>query len=238
MERVTPYFTPNNYTMDQAFTRKVQEFLAQPIGERNLEEGATLLLQMTSNRALQRYVLRGRDQKRLDAELTKYLRIRLDGLTRAQVYLLEAEVMPRVRETYEQASKHYAPRPADFSLRLSPRKTDLRGKRADHDYLPKEVRALYDQNGDIFRRMRQTFETLKGMQAATACDRYEYVKILADLDTRYRDNLKRYDAAPAPTKEERAAIDRAEAQAAAAADLGQKGSQEAVVEKLLKGEEV
>ena len=89
------------------------------------------------------------------------------------------------------------------------------------------MRELYEQNGDIYRRMRRTFETLKGMGSQTACDRYELVKMLAELDTRYRTNLQRYDEAPEPSQEEIEAQRAAEASAAAAADLGLKGTQEA-----------
>lgn len=75
--------------------------------------------------------------------------------------------------------------------------------------------------------MRRTFETLKGMGSQTACDRYELVKMLAELNTRYRTNLQRYDEAPEPSQEEIEAQRAAEASAAAAADLGLKGTQEA-----------
>ena len=75
--------------------------------------------------------------------------------------------------------------------------------------------------------MRRTFEPLTGMGSQTACDRYELVKMLAELDTRYRTNLQRYDEAPEPSQEEIEAQRAAEASAAAAADLGLKGTQEA-----------
>ena len=65
------------------------------------------------------------------------------------------------------------------------------------------------------------------MGSQTACDRYELVKMLAELDTRYRTNLQRYDEAPEPSQEEIEAQRAADDRAAAAADLGLKGTQEA-----------
>lgn len=213
--------------LDPAFTQQVQDYLAQPIEQRDLKHGAELMLKMNRNRSLYRYILRRGDSVRLERELIKYLRIRLDGLTRREVYFLEKETLPRVRATFRAAAERYEPKPADLTLRVTPAQPDRRGKRPDHDFLPREVRELYEQNGDIYRRMRRTFETLKGMGSQTACDRYELVKMLAELDTRYRTNLQRYDEAPEPSQEEIEAQRAAEASAAAAADLGLKGTQEA-----------
>ena len=223
--------------LDPAFTQKVQDFLALDQDKRDLEEGARLLLQMTRSKFLYTSIMRRKDHRRLERELTKYLRIRLDGLTRSEVYFLEKETLPRVRETVRRAAERYEVRPAKPDPKTCELSHGTKGKRADHDFLPEDIRALWDANGDIYRRMKQTFETLKGMAAQTACDRYELVKMLAELDTRYRDNLRRYDDAPAPDSETLKAAREAEAKAAAAADLGSKGTQEAAAAIIFGGEE-
>lgn len=71
--------------------------------------------------------------------------------------------------------------------------TIAKGKRADHDSLPEEIRQLWEDNKDIYFRLKQTFETLKTMKGALPCDRYEYLKQLEELDTKYRDNMNKYD---------------------------------------------
>ena len=222
--------------LDPAFTQKVQDYLALDQDQRDLETGAKLLLQMTRSKFLYSSIVRRKDHRRLERELTKYLRIRLDGLTRSEVYFLEKETLPRVRETVRRAAERYEVRPAKPNPRTCELDHGTKGKRADHDFLPEDIRALWDANGDIYRRMKQTFETLKGMAAQTACDRYELVKMLAELDTRYRDNLRRYDDAPAPDSATLKAAREAEAKAAAAADLGSKGTQEAAA-AIIFGEE-
>lgn len=80
--------------LDPAFTQQVQDYLAQPIEQRDLQRGAELMLQMNRNRSLHRHILRRGDSVRLERELIKYLRIRLDGLTRREVYFLEKETLP------------------------------------------------------------------------------------------------------------------------------------------------
>ena len=222
--------------LDPAFTQQVQDYLALDQDQRDLETGAKLLLQMTRSKFLYSNIVRRKDHRRLERELTKYLRIRLDGLTRNEVYFLEKETLPRVRETVRRAAERYEVRPAKPNPRTCELDHGTKGKRADHDFLPEDIRALWDANGDIYRRMKQTFETLKGMAAQTACDRYELVKMLAELDTRYRDNLRRYDDAPAPDSATLKAAREAEAKAAAAADLGSKGTQEAAA-AIIFGEE-
>ena len=91
--------------LDPAFTQQVQDYLAQPIEQRDLQRGAELMLQMNRNRSLHRYILRRGDSVRLERELIKYLRIRLDGLTRREVYFLEKETLPRVRATFRAAAQ-------------------------------------------------------------------------------------------------------------------------------------
>ena len=82
--------------LDPAFTQKVQDFLALDQDQRDLEEGAKLLLQMTRSKFLYSNIVRRKDHRRLERELTKYLRIRLDGLTRNEVYFLEKETLPLI----------------------------------------------------------------------------------------------------------------------------------------------
>lgn len=176
--------------IDDNLTRRMQAWLSAPAGGRDIREGAEMLLRLTRNRILHANILRRPDKmaSKLEYELKKHLRIRLDGLTRRDVALMEREVMPRAGELLatgglpEISSEADQPAPAH------------EGRRADHDALPEEIRRLWDDNADIWFRIKQTYNTLLSMEHAAPCDRYDHLKMLDELDRRYRDNLARYDA--------------------------------------------
>ena len=76
------------------------------------------------------------------------------------------------------------------------------GKRADHDMLPLEVQALYVENLDILRRMREVHlrlrtmtEKMKDGEMCQDSDRYPFLKELIELDKKYHSNWETYDKA-------------------------------------------
>lgn len=107
------------------------------------------------------------------AELNKHLKYRLDDLTRSEVRSLDIKVQQDVNET------------------LTANHT---GKREDHDSLPPEIQALWDDNASIYKRIKDKFEECKSLNDKPACDRYEVLKILAELDDKYRAQMKAYDS--------------------------------------------
>ena len=93
-----------------------------------------------------------------------------------------------------------------------------KGKRSDHEFLPAEVVALWDANAKRYKEIKSVFETLKTMERQEPCDRYELLKILSDLDKRYRADMLTYDSYQVTTADR----DRvAKAKLAANADQGQ-----------------
>lgn len=183
--------------IDDNLTRRMQAWLSAPAGGRDIREGAEMLLRLTRNRILHANILRRPDKmaSKLEYELKKHLRIRLDGLTRRDVALMEREVMPRAEELLAAGG----PPDADGGLpEISPEADQPapvhEGRRADHDALPEEIRRLWDDNAGIWFRIKQTYNTLLSMEHAAPCDRYDHLKMLDELDRRYRDNLARYDA--------------------------------------------
>lgn len=183
----SPLFNTKNY-MDNNFTQKMQDWLNQPAHERDIVAGATMLLQLNHNRVLYTNIVRRPERyaDKVEYELRKHLKIRLDGLTVADVVKMEREVMPRVEQTLKDALVIST----DAEL---PQGTIARGKRPDHDHLPAEIRALWDDNIDNYHKVRDLHHRLKEMEAAPPCDRYEYLKLLDEADRRYRENLARYD---------------------------------------------
>lgn len=171
--------------MDNKLTQDIQAWIASPTEQRSLEEGAVLLLRLNRNRIMYAYILRTQDYSKLEYELNKHLRIRLKGLTTSDVARMERKELPLIEQTIaegpviqsdnDQQGGHY------------------RGRRADHDALPADIQALYTRNGEVYFRMKQLFETLKGMAEATPCDRHELLCMLVDLDKEYRDNWNAYD---------------------------------------------
>lgn len=170
--------------MDDNFTRQLQDWLALDPSERSVEEGALLLLRLNRNRVLYRNILArpAAMHSKLEYELRKHLRIRLDGKTLRDLLFMERTVIPAADATLRQAQ--------------------YRGRRADHDQLPDEVKALYERGGELYRKIRQTRESLRALEKAQPCDRYELCKLLADLDREYRQGWDTYDHYQAPASAE------------------------------------
>lgn len=175
--------------MDNKFTEKLAAWIATPKGERDILAGATMLLQLNRNRFLYANIVR-RPEKfadKLEYELKKHLRIRLDGLTLNGVAEMDAKVIPAAKETLDRGL------PAVSTDAELPEAKVATGKRADHDQLPAEIQALWDENLHHYKVIKQVFEKLKTMEDAEPCDRYEYLKILDEADKKYRKNLEMYD---------------------------------------------
>ncbi len=183
----SPLFNTKNY-MDNNFTQKMQDWLNQPAHERDIVAGATMLLRLNRNRVLYTNIVRRPERfaDKVEYELRKHLKIRLDGLTVADVVKMEREVMPRVEQTLKDALVITT----DAEL---PQGTIARGKRLDHDRLPAEIQALWDGNIENYHKVRDLHHRLKEMEAAPPCDRYEFLKLLDEADRRYRENLAKYD---------------------------------------------
>lgn len=185
---------------DTRLTEQIQAWLAAEPTERDIIAGADMLLRLNRNRALHQSIIRRPEKMagKLAYELGKHLRIRLDGFTLTEVVKMQAELMPRVEQTLTAA--------ADIE------KTEHCGRRTDHDQLPEHIRSIYDQGGEIHRKMKQIYETLRQMENHPPCDRYELLQILAELDTKYREGWNTYDNYTVPVQ---AGDDAAEAQAVA-----------------------
>lgn len=179
-------------TMDERLTQNVQEWLSAPQAERSLEQGALLLLRLNRNRFMHANILRRRNFAKLEYELQKHLRIRLEGLTAHQVAKMESEALPRIAKTI-------ATQAPVISTDADQPAAEYHGRRKDHDALPEKVRALYDRNGNLFFKMKNLFETLKKMEDATPCDRHELLTQLVEMDRQYRENWNTYDTWSAVT---------------------------------------
>ena len=168
--------------MDNNLTKQIQEWLDTPVSERNVSVGAEMLLKLNRNRILYQNIIRrgAKMMGKLEYELKKYHRMRIDNKTVADVVRLEKEVMPKVQKFVEEEE------PAN--------KAEHAGKRDDHDELPPEIQALWDENFEQYAKVKALFEELKAMKNMEPCDRYEKLKLLDEAESKYRKNLADYDA--------------------------------------------
>ena len=173
--------------LDDKFTQAIQQWLNTKQEIRSLTEGAELLLRLNRNKWMYQQILRTQGFSKLEYELKKHLQIRLDGLTLQEVAEMERRVLPEAKQNIEDN----APVISTDAENPTPQ---FAGKRADHDTLPDDIKELYERNGEIYFKLKQIFETLKQMQDAQPCDRYEYLKLLSELDKQYRDNWSKYDS--------------------------------------------
>lgn len=173
--------------MDKEFTDKLQAWLNQSREERDWDEGALMLLQLTGNKIMYRNLSVNPEGKAnfIEGKLQQYLEFRLAELTHEQVKEMQHAVEEIVKEHTE------------FKSDDNEAKNFKAGKRADHDTLPEEIQALYVENLDLVHRMRELHLKLRTMSTTdSTCadsDRYPFLKEFIKLDKKLHDNWNVYD---------------------------------------------
>lgn len=169
--------------MDKAFTQDIADWLETPREERDVRKGAELLLRINGNRHIYQLAMIRPEaaHDHVEADLKKFLRIRLDGHTMESVRQMDSELIPKVQNIITTRQDESEDAPAH------------RGKRSDHNELPEEIRAIYERGGELFEKIKQIFTELQQMENAPACDRYEKLKVLKPLVKEYTDGWERYD---------------------------------------------
>ena len=176
--------------IDEKLTRRIQAWLETPAKDREIQEGATLLLKMNRNQVLYRNIIMfpKKYEKLLERELQKRLNFRVQEITHEEVEAMRNQVR-------KIESDH-------FSLKENnPAEGFKAGKRADHDQLPEEIQAAYTENLGIMQRMRMLHGKLvlleeqaeKDKRICKDSDRYPFLKELIELDKQYHENWAKYD---------------------------------------------
>lgn len=184
--------------MDKEFTESLKRWLETPREERDVREGAELLLRINGNRHIYNLAMNRPEaaHDHVEYDLKKFLQIRLDGHTVESIREMEHELLPKVRslvpppeeETESELSE-------DDTAEETPTAPNVhRGRRPDHDDLPEHIRAIYDRGGELYDKIRQTFTELQDLEKAPPCDRYEKIKILEGLYEEYIAGWDEYDA--------------------------------------------
>lgn len=149
---------------------QIREVITTEKSEVNLENAALLLLKVNRNRILYNNVLR---RKNIDKVLYELRRIYKSRTGEDAVAAVKSE--------------DNTPPPAP------PTDNENKGKRADHEQLPDEIKARYIENLNLLRRMRQLHEKLKLMEDSTDEERKPFNEELLQLDKAHRENWEAYD---------------------------------------------
>ena len=172
--------------MDEKLTKRIQKWLETPEKERNIQEGATLLLKMNRNQVMYRNIIMFPKKYAavLEKELQKRMNMRVQQVTHETVEQMRSQVGKMKQLQQDNPASEFKA-----------------GKRADHDQLPEEIQAAYADNLGILQRMRMLHNKLvlleeeaeKNQRICKDSDRYPFLKELIELDKTYRENWKKYD---------------------------------------------
>lgn len=210
---------------DVKFTQKIKQWFDSEHTDENIREGAMLLLQINNNRHLyQQIMLRPqRMLEHLKYELQKHYDYRIKGLSLDEVRKFDGEVTPLLQKAVDSTADadKLAADVAPYLPFVDAENTDsidataiiAKGKRADHDQLPDEIKEIWDANIQRWKRIKELFEACKAYQLS--CDRFEglnaaneeFQKMLLTLKTEYyayKQSMDQYDHAVPGQKEENA----------------------------------
>lgn len=171
--------------MDHKFTEKIKLWLDTPESERDYFVGALYLLKLSGNQILYKNLIANISQRHglIEYQLQKYYNFRVQALTHAQVVEMEEKVEAIVAEHIPLAVK------AD--------EKPIKGKRADHDTLPDEIKLKYNENLSLLQRMRELHLKLRTLSLDNApcpdSERYPFLKELITLDKKLHSNWEAYD---------------------------------------------
>lgn len=210
---------------DVKFTQKIKQWFNSEHTDENIREGAMLLLQINNNRHLyQQIMLRPqRMLEHLKYELQKHYDYRIKGLSLDEVRKFDGEVTPLLQKAVDSTADadklaadvapHLPFVDAENTDSIDATAIIAKGKRADHDQLPDEIKEIWEANCQRWKRIKELFEACKAYQLS--CDRFEglnaaneeFQKMLLTLKTEYyayKQSMDQYDHAVPGQPEETA----------------------------------
>ena len=176
--------------MDHKFTELIKKWLETPEDERDYTVGALYLLKLSGNQIMYKNIISQIDRRHdvVEYQLQKYYNFRVQALTHAQVEEMSAQVETIVAE--------------HIPLAATADEQPQKGKRADHDSLPDEIKAKYIENLSLLQRMRELHLRLRSLSLDNATcpdsERYPFLKELISLDKKLHSNWEEYDHYVAP----------------------------------------
>ena len=167
-------------------TDKLQQWLDTPFAERDWNEGAILLLQLTNNTIMYRNLSINPKGKAefIEGKLRAFLKSRREVEAHDEVIILQEQVNAIIENRTEFKEDNEA---KEFKA----------GKRADHDRLPEDIQALYVENLDLVHRMRELHLRLRLLSDSTkqvpAAERKPLLDEFINLDKKLHANWDTYD---------------------------------------------
>lgn len=156
--------------MDHKFTEQIKVWLETPADQRDYSVGALYLLKLSGNQILYKNIVAALDKRHdvIEYQLQKYYNFRVQALTHAQVEEMAAQVETIVAE--------------HIPLAATADEQPQKGKRADHDSLPDEIKSKYVENLSLLQRMRELHLRLRSLSLENATcpdsERYPFLKEL------------------------------------------------------------
>lgn len=164
--------------------------------DESIRKGAELLLRVNRNKGLyeriNRYPKGG--LKKLEYEIKKHVNIRLHGYSFEDIQKLDKEVTPQVQVAVEAAEGKpdgYIPVIREAKDVGDTGCVIVTGKRPDHDQLPEDIQAIWLENAERWKKIKETFNLLLTLNAP--CDRFEHLQLLKETWYKYREQMCRYD---------------------------------------------
>lgn len=178
--------------MDHKFTETIRAWLEAKPDERDYTVGALYVLKLSGNQILYRNLVANveRNRDHIEYQLQKYYNFRVQQLTHEQVEEMQKQVDVIVAE--------------HIPLAATADEAPAKGKRADHDALPDDIKAKFVENLSLLQRMRELHLKLRSLSLENATcpdsERYPFLKELISLDKKLHANWEAYDhyVAPAP----------------------------------------
>lgn len=179
---------------------KIKQWYDSPRNERDYTKGALFVLQVTMNKILYANIMRNieRHKEDIDYQLSKYIKEHLSDETRQIVKEMRSEV-EKITVARNLDGAHATSHPSQ------------RGKRADHDALPDDIKALYVENLSLLQQMRDLHTQLRiiARDPKVTCldsEQYPFLQDLIAKDKRMRENYARYDSYTAEGEAEAIAL--------------------------------
>lgn len=172
--------------MNNKLTERLQDFLDTPREDRDWNEGAILLLQLTNNTIMYRNLSTNPKGKAefIEGKLRAFLKARREVEAHDEVIILQEQVNAIIENRTEFKEDNEA---KEFKA----------GKRADHDRLPEDIQALYVENLDLVHRMRELHLRLRLLSDSTkqvpAAERKPLLDEFINLDKKLHANWDTYD---------------------------------------------
>lgn len=164
--------------------------------DESIRRGAELLLRVNRNKGLFERICRypKGGLKKLEYEIKKHVNIRLQGYSFEDIQELDKEVTPQVQVAVDAADGK--PDGEIPVIREAKAEGDtgcviVTGKRPDHDQLPEDIQAIWPENAERWKKIKETYNLLLTLNAP--CDRFEHLQLLKETWYKYREQMCRYD---------------------------------------------